>query len=147
MTGDRGQAAGVEALPFGVLVFVTGTLIAVSAWGVVTARGLADSVAREYLRGYTRATSATQAGTEGRRLAAAVMAARSVEASRVTITEPTNFVACAPATVRVRIVVPLLRAPFVGDLTETAVEVERTDRVDPYRVGVPRGDQPGTPCG
>lgn len=147
MRGERGQAAGVEALPFGVLVFVTGTLIAVSAWGVLTARGVADAAAREYLRAYTRAPSAEQARAAGRRLAGEVFSARGVDPARVTMEEPTVFQACAPATVRVRVVVPLIRAPFIGALSETAVEVERTDRVDAYRVGVPRGPEPGTPCG
>ena len=32
---ERGQAAGVEAVPFGVLVFVTGTLLAVNVWSAV----------------------------------------------------------------------------------------------------------------
>ena len=33
--GDAGQVGGIEALPFGLLVFVVGTLLIANAWAVV----------------------------------------------------------------------------------------------------------------
>ena len=34
-SGDRGQVAGIEAIPFGLLVLMVGSLIVASAWSVV----------------------------------------------------------------------------------------------------------------
>ena len=35
MADDRGQVGGIEALPFGLLVFVVGALLVANAWAVV----------------------------------------------------------------------------------------------------------------
>src|SRR5690606_2186473 len=43
--GERGQVAGIEALPFGLLIFVAGTLLVVNIWGVVDTKFAADTAA------------------------------------------------------------------------------------------------------
>ena len=52
---ERGQAGGVEALPFGLLIFVVGALLVASAWVVVDAKLAVVSAAREAARTYVEA--------------------------------------------------------------------------------------------
>ena len=52
---DRGQFAGIEALPFGVLVFVLGSLLLTNAWAVVDAKATVTTAAREGARTYVEA--------------------------------------------------------------------------------------------
>ncbi|MEY2465047.1 MAG: hypothetical protein QOH64_3185, partial [Acidimicrobiaceae bacterium] len=52
---EHGQVAGVEALPFGVLLFVVGALLVANAWAVIDAKMATDSAAREAARTYVEA--------------------------------------------------------------------------------------------
>lgn len=145
---ERGQAAGVEAVPFGVLVFVTGTLLAVNVWSAVDARVAVDGAARDYLRAYTAAPDPGVARASGRSAAASSMAARRSGAANARVTDPPEpFGPCRPATVVVELATPTIRAPFVGSLGTTTVRAVRTELVQPH--GAAR-DAPGatgaTPC-
>src|SRR5687768_13978703 len=48
--GDRGQVAGFEALPFGLLVFVVGALVVASGWAVVDVKQTLAVATREGAR-------------------------------------------------------------------------------------------------
>ncbi|MCU1460396.1 MAG: hypothetical protein JWO37_471 [Acidimicrobiales bacterium] len=48
---ERGMG-GVEVLPFGILIFVVGTLLVAFAWGVVDAKVAVSTAAREAARSY-----------------------------------------------------------------------------------------------
>ena len=74
--GDRGQVGGVEALPFGVLVFVVGVLLVVNLWAIVDAKVAATSAAREAARAYVEAADGAEAEGD------AIAAARSHRSSR-----------------------------------------------------------------
>ncbi|MGV3758684.1 MAG: hypothetical protein ACO1PW_03960 [Actinomycetota bacterium] len=50
LRGDRGQVAGIEAIPFGLLIFVLGGLLLANAWAVVDAKLATDAAAREAVR-------------------------------------------------------------------------------------------------
>jgi hypothetical protein len=146
--GEHGQAAGIETLPFGVLVFIAGTLLVVNAWAVVTNRATADSIAREYLRSYTKETSRPAALDAGRRVVDAIVASRGLPPGRVHVDPPTAWGACAVATVTVHLTVPDIHAPFLGDLGTHQITVIHRDRIDAYRRGVAStaSGQDGTPC-
>jgi phenylalanyl-tRNA synthetase beta chain len=45
--GDGGQVAGIEALPFGVLIFVVGALLITNLWAVIDTKIAVDAAARE----------------------------------------------------------------------------------------------------
>src|SRR3954447_14686723 len=49
---ERGQVGGLEALAFGLLIFVIGTLIVANAWAVVDAKFAVESAARQAARNY-----------------------------------------------------------------------------------------------
>lgn len=69
---EEGLSGGAEALVFGVLVFLVGTLIALNAWAVVDAEMAANAAAREA----ARAVAETTAPTWGDALDAATAVAR-----------------------------------------------------------------------
>ena len=143
--GERGQAAGIETIPIGVLVFISGTLLVVNAWAIVTNRSTADSLAREYLRAYTKESSRPAALAAGQRVVDAIVDAHGLPHERVRIEPPTQWLACAPATVTIRLTVPEVRAPFLGGFGTTEIVVTHRDRLDGYRAGIPTG-RSGAPC-
>jgi hypothetical protein len=144
--GERGQAAGIETIPLGVLVFISGTLLIVNAWAIVTNRSTADSLAREYLRAYTKESSRPDALAAGQRVVDAILHAHGIPRGRARIEPPTQWLACAPAIVTVHLSVPEVRAPFLGGFGTTEIVVTHRDRLDGYRAGLPT-DGSGPPCG
>ena len=139
--GDRGQVGGVEALPFGVLVFVAGVLLVVNLWAIVDAKVAATSAAREAARAYVEAPNG--AGAEEDAIAAAQAAiagrGRSIDRTAVAITAG-NFSRCALVTFEVVYVVPTVTLPFVGGFGDgVRVRARHGEIVDPYRNG-PEGE-------
>ena len=67
LTGDAGQVGGIEVLPFGVLIFVVGTLLITNAWGVVDAEVAADAAAHQAVRTYVEAPDGTTAAARAQR--------------------------------------------------------------------------------
>ena len=65
MRDERGQVGGLEAIPFGILVFVVGALLAASAWAVVDTKLAVVSAAREAARTYVEAGSADDGVEQG----------------------------------------------------------------------------------
>src|SRR3954453_7054427 len=51
-TAEAGMVGGVEVLPFGLLVFVVGSLLIANAWAVVDAKLAVTDAAREAARSY-----------------------------------------------------------------------------------------------
>ncbi len=47
---ERGVVGGIEAIPFGLLIFVSGALLIANAWAVVDAKMATDSASREAAR-------------------------------------------------------------------------------------------------
>jgi hypothetical protein len=147
---DRGQAGGIEALPFGVLVFVIGTLLVANAWAVVDAKLAVDASARQATRHFVEADvgtgtvedaelAATQAGLD-----ALVAHGRSAVRADVRLTGlvpapgQTGYSRCARATFTATYAVPVLTLPWVGGFgTGIGVTSSHSELVDPYRDGVP----------
>jgi hypothetical protein len=130
---ERGQAAGVETIPFGILVFIAGLLLVVNVWASVDARMAADAAARDYLRAYTAAATVAEAQQEGAASARRSLAARIGASARATVAAPTQpFGPCLPATVRIDIRVPAIAAPFLGTFGERTVTATLTELVQPF---------------
>lgn len=137
---DRGQVGGWEAVPFGLLVFLVGTLLVANAWAVVDARIAVGDAARAGTRAYVSAPDQPTAEAE------AVAAARQVVAahgggSRATVSTPAvdpRFARCAVVTVTVETEVPALVLPFVGGFGHGfRVTGRHRGVIDPYRSGGP----------
>jgi len=82
---DRGQLAGIEALPFGVLTFVVGMLLVVNAWGVVDAKQATTSAAREAVRAYVEAPDEATAVAAAEEAARRSMEGHGRDSSRTTV--------------------------------------------------------------
>ena len=149
--GDRGQVGGIEVLPFGLLVFVVGTLLVANAWAVVDAKLAVDAAAREAARHFVEA-DVPAAGDFGDAEAAARRAGyeaiashgREEARSSVELTglespagQP-GFTRCARATFTARYDVPVLRLPWIGGFgSGLDVTSRHSELIDPYRDGVP----------
>lgn len=147
--GERG-AAGAEALAFGALVLVAGTLVLVNVWGTIDARMALDAASREYLREYTQAPTHSDAVRRGELAARVALAARGTPISslRVEHPDPARFGPCGEAHVALTATVPSMRVPFLGTLTRTEVTVQHRELVDAHREVEPHAafDEVATLC-
>ena len=148
MTGKRrsrdrdesGQVAGIEAIPFGLLVFVVGVLLVTNAWAVIDAKIAVSAAAREATRAFV------EAPVDGDPLAAADAAARSAidGAGRdpaVLVLTPleATFARCETVRFEASYQIPAVRVPWVGGFGSGFTATARhAEVVDPYRTGVPR---------
>ncbi|MGH9111725.1 MAG: hypothetical protein ACRDZN_05435 [Acidimicrobiales bacterium] len=148
---DRGQVGGIEALPFGVLVFVVGTLLVANAWAVVDAKLAADAAARQATRSFVEADVVAADDYADARAGANDTGYRALEAhgrdrGRATVDltaleSPAGdaaFVRCARATFTATYQVPAVALPWIGGFgSGFAISSTHSELVDPYRDGVP----------
>ena len=149
---EDGFVAGGEALALGVVVFVVGTLLVLNAWRLVDGRLAVETAAREAVRGVVEApvdvlVDPVAAGRVAELRARATMTAhRGPDDApgatwRFGTTRLTGTVArCAPLTVTVSIEVDTVRVPLVPvGFGTVPLEGRHTERVEPYRSGLPIG--------
>lgn len=148
---DGGQVGGIEALPFGLLIFAIGTLLVVNAWGVIDAKLAVDAAAREATRSFVEADVVDRAGTGPAELRAVdagleALAAhgRDPRRGRVALTAlaapdgSATYVRCARATFTAGYTVPALSLPWIGGFGRAfEIESSHSELVDPFRDGVP----------
>jgi Flp pilus assembly protein TadG len=138
---EEGQVGGLEAIAFGVLVLVIGVLIVSNAWGVIDARTAATEAAREAARTYATAPAQTDAEADGLAQQAAVATLNELgwHGPGITVRRVEGtFVRCALVTYEVDISVPVFRLPWVqSSLSAFRARATDSERVDPYRSGVP----------
>lgn len=146
---DRGFVAGSEALIFGVLICVIGTLVVVNGWAVVDARFVASAVAREAARAMVEAPAGTDLEAVAGEAAAAVVRAhgRDPASLTLTVTGPSAPSRCASVEVRATILVMPISVPLparrnggaTGGSGAYAVHASYSEVVDPFRAGLPAG--------
>jgi hypothetical protein len=148
---DRGQMGGVEALPFGVLIFVIGTLLIVNAWAVVDAKLATDAAAREATRRFVEAPVVDASGVRDAEASAVTDGLDALAASgrdpgrgAVALTGLAapgggdGYVRCARATFTASYQVPALTLPWIGGYGGGfEVTSSHSELVDPFRNGVP----------
>lgn len=148
--GERGVVGGAEALAFGTLVLLTGTLLCIHLWSVVEARVALDAAAREYLRTYTTAADEPSARRDALSTARVVLVARGTphEDLRVVAPEPARFGPCGVAEVEISTTVQGARLPFVGSIAATIVTVHHRELIDAHREVSAHAefDPTATPC-
>lgn len=143
--GDRGQIAGIEALPFGFLFFVAMVLLVANAWAVVDARMAVAAAAREAARALVEAPPADGLTVAEARARTVLAAYGRDEPDRVRLPAPVveggSLTRCARVTVTVEYEVPALVVPFLGGFGDgITASAAHSELVDPYR----DGDQEGT---
>lgn len=136
---ECGQIGGIEAVTFGVLIFVLGTLVIANAWGVVDAKLAAGAAAREAARAYVEAPSPTAAEQAALTAATATIEGHGRSPSRMdTPSVEGAFARCARIRVTVRYHVPLIALPLLGRSGDGfTVSARHSEIVDPYRSGLP----------
>lgn len=131
----------MEALPFGLLIFVAGSLLAASAWAVVDVKLAVEAAAREAARAYVEAPDASSAPEAARRRARETIAGHGRDADRVAVEvdhpDGRPWARCVRVVVTATYPVPAITVPWVGgwgdglDVTSSHSEV-----IDPYRAGL-----------
>lgn len=135
---ERGAVGGFEVLPFGLLVFVSGTLLLTNAWAVIDGTLAASAAAREATRAFVESTADAER--------AALIAARDTieghgrDPARAEVSWDVgpDHRRCAVNTIVVRYRVPTLTVPFIGAFGSGVIETSgrHTEIVDPYRSGL-----------
>ncbi len=138
---EAGQVAGIEAVPFGLLVFVVAVLLVVNAWAVIDAKMTVASAAREATRAYVEAPADSDPGALARDAAAEAVRGGGRDPGRLDLTaESDGFTRCQQVTFAASYPVPAITLPWIGGFghgfTATA---HHSEVVDPLRSGVPVG--------
>ncbi len=138
---DGGQVAGIETIPFGILLFVIGALLVANAWAVIDVKMAVTSAAREAARTYVEAPDHVTGVADAQRAARDVIAAHDRDPDRATVELPASsaaFTHCARVSITVSYPVPALTLPIVGGLgTGFVARATHNEIVDPFRNDVP----------
>ncbi|MBI2708690.1 MAG: hypothetical protein HYX34_03225 [Actinobacteria bacterium] len=136
---QRGVAGGFEALPFGVLIFVIGSLLVLNGWAVVDGKLTASAAAREAARAYVEAPSAAAGRGAARSAAEEVVRNMRRDPARLRLGLPDDsaFFRCNAVTVDADLRVATIRLPVIGGTGGTyVVHGRQTEIVDPLRSGL-----------
>ena len=139
LRGDAGFVGGFEALLFGLLLFVLGTLFVANIWGVVDTKAAAVDAARQAARTYVESPNGPIGAVDATQAAAAALAGygRNPSRANVALTSGT-FQRCVRITITVSYPAPLLLLPILGRVgTGERVKAAHSELVDPYRSGLP----------
>jgi hypothetical protein len=143
---ERGAVGGLEAIPFGLLIFVVATLLIANAWAVVDAKLAVDAAAREAARTYVEGGGGHEGEEAARRAAAEALQGHGRDAERlvleIALPDGTGFRRCAPVVVRASYEVPAVPLPWIGGFGDgIEVAARHSERVDPFRDGIPGAAQ------
>lgn len=137
--GERG-VAGLEALAFGALIFVVGTLLIVNAWGVVDAKMATAAAAREATRLLAESYVETAPGAV-EEVARETLRGHGRDPERMEGVPQVVGVLerCTRVEVTVAYRVPTITLPWIGGFGGHGVIVRssHSELVDPFRSGLP----------
>lgn len=137
---ESGFVGGFEALPFGFLVFLAGTLLLVNAWAVFDSHLAASAAAREAVRSFVESD-----GPEAEALDVATAAAvetlegHGKDRSRMELTwSGARLARCQPVTATVSYRVPLVAVPWIGAFGAGVLRTSarHSEIVDPLTSGL-----------
>jgi hypothetical protein len=139
-SGERGFVAGAEALIFGVLVFLIGTLLVFNGWVVVDTKFATSAAAREAVRAAVEADVGADLAVVGDRAARVALDGHSAIARQASVT-PVHAVQerCAEVRFAVSVDVPLTVLPGSSRRPSVTVSSAYAEVIDPYRSGLPPG--------
>jgi hypothetical protein len=143
---EGGFAGGAEALVFGVLIFVVGTLLVLNAWAVIDAKFATSAAAREAVRAAVETPVGSDPDARARIAAADALQGHGMDPARATVeaTGTTQLQRCAEVAYEVRTRVPALVLPGI-DRRRAGFEVTASHRevIDPHRSGLELGGSCG----
>ena len=114
--GDAGQVGGIEALPFGLLIFVVGSLLIANAWAVVDAKFATDAAARQAVRTFVEGEDERLARADAIAAGLAAIEGHGRDPDRATVAPVggLTLTRCARITFAAEYDVPALSLPFIG---------------------------------
>lgn len=128
---------GVEALFFGVLILVLGTLAVANAWGVIDAKMAAAGAASEAARAFVQAPAGSDPGGLARAAAVGAMEAQGRDPARTTVVVSGDLTRCSRVVAQVSYRVPVIVVPLLGGFGAGFTATSRqSELVDPYRTGL-----------
>jgi hypothetical protein len=133
--------AGIEAVPFGLLVFVVGALLVSNAWAVIDAKTTVAAAAREATRAFVEAPAGSDALALARAAAEEAVRGGGRDPARLRLVpESADLERCRRVTFVASYAVPAVSVPWVGGYGEDFNATARhSEIVDPYRTGLPPG--------
>lgn len=130
---------GIEAVFFGLLVLVLGTLVVANAWGVIDAKVAAAGAAREATQAFVQAPAGSDPTAMARAAAVRAIEAQGRDTARMTMLVSGDLTRCSRVVVEVRYRVPLIVVPMLGGMgSGFTASARHSELVDPYRSGLPR---------
>ncbi|MDQ6696582.1 MAG: hypothetical protein M3Z46_03890 [Actinomycetota bacterium] len=142
---DAGQVGGVEVLPFGLLIFVVGSLLIANAWSVIDAKMAVTGAAREATRAYVEAPDRDAAEASAKRAAEDSIRGHGRNPNRLRLSNNSpQFVRCERVEYEARYTVPALSLPFIGGFGHGfTVTGRHSEIIDPFA----NGRSPESRCG
>ncbi|MBV9951965.1 MAG: hypothetical protein JO291_08440 [Acidimicrobiia bacterium] len=140
LSPERGVVGGLEVLPFGVLIFVVGSLLIANAWAVVDVKLATTAAAREAARSYVESDSAVHADVAAQRAATDAITSYGRNPAKLELHRESTgpFVRCSRVTYVASYEVPAIALPFgVGLGGPIEVRARHSEIVDPLRRGLP----------
>lgn len=137
---ESGFVGGFEALPFGFLVFVAGSLLLVNAWAVFDCHLAASSAAREAVRAFVESPGPQHdAALAGEAAAGEALVGHGKRIDRMHLTwASARLERCQPVTVTVTYDVPTIAVPWIGAFGHGLIRTRarHSEIVDPYKGGL-----------
>lgn len=141
VSDERGFAAGAEALIFGVLVFVLGTIIVLNAWSVVDAKFATSAAAREAVRAVAEAEVGADLQATADQAAAQAFQGHGREPADVTVVWDGADLGvvqarCAEVRYRATTTVGVMAIPRFANQVSFTVTSVYSELIDPFRSGL-----------
>lgn len=140
LDAERGVVGGLEVLPFGILVFVVGSLLIANAWAVIDAKLATTAAAREAARSYVESPSATTGADAATQAAEEAISSYGRDAARLRLEleQEGGFARCSRATFVASYEIPAISLPFgIGFGGPIEVRTRHSEIIDPLRSGLP----------
>ena len=142
---ESGQVAGIEILPFALLIFVAGMLLVANAWAVINAKMAASNAAAQTARTYAETPAGMGPAAAWTRAAAAgdrAFAAAGITPDHHSLhprAGPGPF-RCRRVVVEAQVTVERIVVPWLGGFGDGLdVRATHSELVDPYRGGLEGG--------
>lgn len=144
----RGFVAGAEALLFGLLVLVFGTLVVLNAWTALDARLALAGTAREAVRAAVTAPPGADLDRVATDAAVAAAAAQGRDPDALQLVwldggQPPVQARCAAVRLQVRTTVEVVAVPRWLTRGGYRVTAEHGERIEPFRSGLESSVCPG----
>jgi hypothetical protein len=127
-------------LPFGVLVFVVGSLLIANAWAVIDAKLATTAAAREAARSYVESDSASTGADAATQAAEEAISNYGRDADRLglELEQDGRFARCSRVTFVASYEIPAISLPFgIGFGGPIEVRTRHSEIIDPLRSGLP----------